>query len=407
MSLRTAGSVLGVFVWSVAVVLGQNGWSVTYTTQSICVLKGSTVELTCSYSYPSGKVTTTLWFTEWGTGVEPKDLGQDPEYKGRLVYHGDKKKDCNLKIRDLREKDSATYKFRFITDQTEGKYYGDPGVTLSVTALQVKVTYSSWKKSVTITCITTCTLTDNPTYIWYKNGQNVQGVSSPMYSISSEDADSYFCAVKGHKDLSSPTVYKPKTSVSVSPSGGIVEGSSVTLTCSSDANPPVQSYTWWYKKNGGDNQSMTGPQHVFNQIQSSDTGEYYCVSQNEMGTDRSRTINMDVKYDPRNTSVSVSPSGEIVEGSSVTLTCSSDANPPVDKYTWYKKNVTSPKASGQRYSITNIISEDRGEYYCEAENKYGRLNSSSVSVDVQYGPKKTSVSVSPSGEIVEGSSYKL
>ncbi|XP_031673952.1 B-cell receptor CD22-like isoform X1 [Oncorhynchus kisutch] len=126
-----------------------------------------------------------------------------------------------------------------------------------------------------------------------------------------------------------------------------------------------------------------------------------------MGTDRSRTINMDVKYNPKNTSVSVSPSGEIVEGSSVTLTCSSDANPPVDKYTWYKKNVTSPKASGQSYSITNISSEDRGEYYCEAQNKYGRLNSSSVFVDVQYGPKNTSVSVSPSGEIVEGSSVTL
>ncbi|XP_064813951.1 B-cell receptor CD22-like [Oncorhynchus masou masou] len=226
-----------------------------------------------------------------------------------------------------------------------------------------------------------------------------------MYSIRSEDADSYFCAVKGR--LSSPAVYKPKTSVSVSPSGEIVEGSSVTLTCSSDANPPVQSYTWWYKKNGGDCQSMTGPQHVFSHIQSSDSGEYYCESQNEMGTDRSGTINMDVKYKPKNPSVSVSPSGEIVEGSSVTLTCSSDANPPVDKYTWYKKNVTSPKASGQSYSITYIISEDRGEYYCEAENKYGRLNSSSVFVDVQYGPKNTSVSVSPSGEIVEGSSVTL
>eukprot|EP00063_Salmo_salar_P065507 XP_014040342.1 PREDICTED: B-cell receptor CD22-like [Salmo salar] len=115
----------------------------------------------------------------------------------------------------------------------------------------------------------------NPTYIWYKNGQNVQDNSSPMYSISSEDADSYYCAVKGHNGLSSPAVYKPKTTVSVSPSGEIVEGSSVTLTCSSDANPPVQSYTWWYKKNGGDYQSMTGPQHVFNQIQSSDSGEYY------------------------------------------------------------------------------------------------------------------------------------
>ncbi|XP_029567198.1 B-cell receptor CD22-like isoform X1 [Salmo trutta] len=69
--------------------------------------------------------------------------------------------------------------------------------------------------------------------------------------------------------------------------------------------------------------------------------------------------------------VSVSPSGKIVEGSSVTLTCSSDANPPVDKYTWYKKNVTSPKASGQSYSITNISSEDSGEYYCGDENTIG------------------------------------
>uniref|UniRef100_A0A4W5KG18 Ig-like domain-containing protein n=1 Tax=Hucho hucho TaxID=62062 RepID=A0A4W5KG18_9TELE len=85
---------------------------------------------------------------------------------------------------------------------------------------------------------------------------------------------------------------------------------------------------------------------------------------------------------PKNTSVSVSPSGEIVEGSSVTLTCSSDANPPVDKYTWYKKNVTSPKASGQSYSITNIISEDSGEYYCEAENTIASNNSTALMIIV-------------------------
>ncbi|CDQ78788.1 unnamed protein product [Oncorhynchus mykiss] len=85
---------------------------------------------------------------------------------------------------------------------------------------------------------------------------------------------------------------------------------------------------------------------------------------------------------PRNTSVSVSPSGEIVEGSSVTLTCSSDANPPVDKYTWYKKNVTSPKASGQSYSITNISSEDRGDYYCEARNIKGTETSIPVHINV-------------------------
>uniref|UniRef100_A0A4W5JR27 Ig-like domain-containing protein n=2 Tax=Hucho hucho TaxID=62062 RepID=A0A4W5JR27_9TELE len=151
---------------------------------------------------------------------------------------------------------------------------------------------STWR---TLTCSTTsCPLTGDHTYTWYKNEQVVTEKTSTC-SVLPNAKDSYTCAVKGLEDLSSPAVYGPRnTSVSVSPSGEIVESSSVTLTCSSDANTPVDKYTW-YKKNGGGYQSMTGPQHVFNQIQSSDSGEYYCEAQNEMGTDRSTTINMDVK----------------------------------------------------------------------------------------------------------------
>ncbi|XP_064871911.1 B-cell receptor CD22-like, partial [Oncorhynchus nerka] len=223
--------------------------------------------------------------------------------------------------------------------------------------------------------------------------------------VSSEDAGNYSCAVEGLERILSPeetlTVrYDPKnTSVSVSPSGEIVEGSSVTLTCSSDANPPVQSYTW-YKKNGYQSVSYgnTGPHLVFNLIKSSDTGENYCEAWNGIKMGRSESINMDVKYAPQNISVSVSPSGEIVEGNSVTLTCSSDANPPVDKYTWYKKNVNSPKASGQSYSITNIISEDRGEYYCEAQNGRGSMNSTALMIIV--AGKQISVLTAAVGIIV-------
>uniref|UniRef100_A0A674A3Y7 Immunoglobulin domain-containing protein n=1 Tax=Salmo trutta TaxID=8032 RepID=A0A674A3Y7_SALTR len=133
MTLRTAGSVLVVFLWSVAVVLGQIGWSVTYTTQSICTLEGSTVELSCSYIYPSGTVTTTFWFTKNDAEGKYVSLLDDPDYKGRVTYRKDKENGHTLSITDLRESDSATYKFRFITDQTGGKYTGTPGVTLSVT----------------------------------------------------------------------------------------------------------------------------------------------------------------------------------------------------------------------------------------------------------------------------------
>ncbi|XP_042559422.1 advanced glycosylation end product-specific receptor-like [Clupea harengus] len=84
---------------------------------------------------------------------------------------------------------------------------------------------------------------------------------------------------------------------------------------------------------------------------------------------------------PKNTSVSVRPD-VITKGSSVNLTCSSDANPPVEIYTWFKVGESTPVGSGQQYSITNISSEDGGQYYCEAKNEHGADNSSTVSITV-------------------------
>ncbi|XP_064815420.1 B-cell receptor CD22-like [Oncorhynchus masou masou] len=403
-------------------VQGHNCWRVTYTKRRICVLKGSTVDISCSYTHPTSYIEQgSFWFTQ----KHPVDVRSYPESAGRVEYNRNTENHHTMTITHLTEKDSAEYKFRLITTK-EGRFSGLPGVMLTVTdiLLEMDPTSVSEGERVTLRCRTQCTVGLNPTYIWYKNGQSLTNpvtsynslildpVSSynslildPVSSynslildpVSSEDAGNYSCAVEGLERILSPeetlTVrYGPKnTSVSVSPSCELVEGSSVTLTCSSDANPPVQSYTW-YKKNGGHYQFSnvnTGPQHIFNLIKSSDSGEYYCEAWNGMKTGRSGSININVKYAPQNTSVSVSPSGEIVEGSSVTLTCSSDANPPVDKYTWYKKNVTSPKASGQSYIITNIISEDRGEYYCEAQNGRGSMNSTALMIIV--AGKQTSV----------------
>ncbi|KAI3353498.1 hypothetical protein L3Q82_020018 [Scortum barcoo] len=194
-------------------------------------------------------------------------------------------------------------------------------------------------------------------------------------------------------------------SVSVSPSAEIVEGSSVTLTCSSDANPAA-NYTW-YKENGNITSLSKEPQLVFSSIQSSDSGEYYCTAENELGPRMSEYISINVKYHPKLPSVSVSPSAEIVEGSSVTLTCSSDANPAAN-YTWYKENgnVTSPSKEPQLV-FRSIQSSDSGEYYCTAENELGTRTSGNISINVKYPPKLPSVSVSPSAEIVEGSSVTL
>uniref|UniRef100_A0A4W5PCL1 Ig-like domain-containing protein n=1 Tax=Hucho hucho TaxID=62062 RepID=A0A4W5PCL1_9TELE len=186
----------------VSVVQGQYGWSVTFTTPSICALKGSTVDISCSYTYPSGHTVTTLVWYYWN-GWRFVQIQSNNE--GRVEYHQTTEKDSTLRITDLRESDKETYYFRYKTDKSDWKT-AQRGVTVSVTELQVEVTGSSYVK--TLTCRTTCTLPGNPTYIWYKNRQYLEERTSPIYSnyVYSKDAGSYSCAVKEHEDLSSPAV---------------------------------------------------------------------------------------------------------------------------------------------------------------------------------------------------------
>uniref|UniRef100_A0A3Q2WXJ4 Immunoglobulin subtype domain-containing protein n=1 Tax=Haplochromis burtoni TaxID=8153 RepID=A0A3Q2WXJ4_HAPBU len=115
-------------VFCVTVVQSQNDYAVTYTSTQICAFKGSTVDIRCSFKYPSRvNVLKRVWFTK-GNNYNPEDLKTDPVYAGRVSYSS-RWKSCTLTIRDLRESDSAVYKFRFETDRKN--FTGLPGVTLT------------------------------------------------------------------------------------------------------------------------------------------------------------------------------------------------------------------------------------------------------------------------------------
>ncbi|XP_060754294.1 titin-like [Neoarius graeffei] len=389
-------------------------WAVFYTPRSICAGKGSTVTLGCTYTYPTYsryrtryKVEKAFWTRELGQRhKEPPDLSSDPEYRDRVQYLGDTLSDCRLRLSDVREQDQGRYYFRFITNIDGGIFQGRPGVFLSVRELQVEMIPDEVVegKTVTLTCKNTC----SPTVSWYKSGNLFSSSSNPLRlrSVSQRDSGDYSCAAQG-EDYRSPAVtldvqYPPKrVSVSISPSGEMVEGSSVTLTCSSDANPPVETYSW-YK---GGSYRGRGETYTIDRISSEDSGEYKCSATNKHGTQSSPAVSLNVLYPPKSVSVSISPSGEMVEGSSVTLTCSSDANSPVETYSWYKGR--SYRGRGETYTIDRISSEDSGEYKCSATNKHGTWYSPAVSLNVLYPPKNVSVSISPSGEMVEGSSVTL
>ncbi|XP_035772150.1 B-cell receptor CD22-like [Neolamprologus brichardi] len=221
----------------------------------------------------------------WFTTVKDNDLKTESKYRNRVQYQC-KNNDCTLRITDLRESDSAEYKFMLITNNPEGKYTGSPGVTLTVTDPQLQVhvrrstvnSYSNWTE---LTCHNNCQLPDQSSYIWYRNGHKLSSDEQYLQLNTFDSVDSLYCAVKGYETFPSPTVYAPKLpSVSVSPSAEIVEGSSVTLTCSSDANPAA-NYTWY--KEDENLPKAFGQNFTVTKFRPEHSGRYYCEAQNKLG----------------------------------------------------------------------------------------------------------------------------
>ncbi|KAI5623469.1 B-cell receptor CD22-like, partial [Silurus asotus] len=365
-----------------------------------CAVVGSTVTMDCDYLHdaPYCHIYSAFWSKE--------NVYLNPVYNSRVEYLSNKPYDCSLRLRDVTKEDQSIYKVTFILFnqmQLQGQ-----NVRLSVTELKVKIPASVAEgDAVILSCKTTCQLT-NTQFTWYKDGHLLYSNKKQLHlqSVSQKDAGDYSCGIQAI-NYQSPAValdvqsFPKRVSVSISPSGEIVEGSSVTLTCSSDANPPVETYTWFK----GTTSVGTGKTHTINRIHYGDSGNYMCEANNKHGRQFSTAVFLNVLYPPKSALVSISPSGEIVEGSSVTLTCSSDANPPVETYTWYKEK--SVIRTGKTYTIYMISSGESGNYMCEAKNKHGHQISTAVSLNVLYPPKRVSVSISPSGDIVEGSSVTL
>uniref|UniRef100_A0A8C2BUD6 B-cell receptor CD22 n=1 Tax=Cyprinus carpio TaxID=7962 RepID=A0A8C2BUD6_CYPCA len=274
------------------------GWGVSYRHSHICALKNSSVIMSCTYTYPTGyNITKVFWTKNPVKCEESPDLSEDPEYSQRLQYLGDKQQSCTIRLSHVTQKDSQMYCFRFITN--DGKWIGKPGVTLTVTDLQVEAPERVTEgHNVSLTCKSSCTLTDRATFIWYRNSQPLterrdRNNQLLLQSVRREDAGRYSCALHGHSHISPAAhlnvTYPPRNvSVFINGSGVIVEGDSVTLICSSDSNPPALNFSW-FKENQS---SAVGSGQSFSALQS---GRFYCEAHNQHGSQRSDAVTVIVK----------------------------------------------------------------------------------------------------------------
>ncbi|XP_078131266.1 uncharacterized protein LOC144533619 isoform X2 [Sander vitreus] len=209
MFLAEAGCAYIIFILYISGVHGR--------ANSICALKGSSVDLPCSAQRPT---TTMKWYTVHrnGSTFVQKELSADGNH---VTYNMSAESNFTLTIKDLRESDANVYCCGETSDNPELCWHNK--TELHVADLQVKVIPATEGQTMTLMCSTSCPLTENPAvYIWYKNREFLYQ-DSPWYQqlVSSEKGVRYSCAIKGYEDLRAPQV-----SVEVK-----VERTATSLTC--------------------------------------------------------------------------------------------------------------------------------------------------------------------------------
>ncbi|XP_052461330.1 B-cell receptor CD22-like isoform X2 [Carassius gibelio] len=162
----------------------------------------------------------------------------------------------------------------------------------------------------------------------------------------------------------------------------IIEGASPVLFCKTTCYLSDKTNFTWYKNGKRLSDSIVSDQLLLSSVSRDDTGNYSCAPRNQKHLS-SPAVTLSVRYPPKSVSVSISPSGVIVEGDSVTLICSSDSNPPALIFRWFKENQSSSVGSGQSFIISSFSSSHSGRYSCEAQNQHGSQRSVSVSVAVE------------------------
>eukprot|EP00063_Salmo_salar_P037733 XP_014012568.1 PREDICTED: B-cell receptor CD22-like isoform X3 [Salmo salar] len=120
-------------------------------------------------------------------------------------------------------------------------------------------------------------------------------------------------------------------SLKLNENGPVKKRDNVILACTSTCKLPQMEFLWF--KDGRPLSGVPGGQYPLGPLSPNDTGCYSCA----LGQGISTPILLDVRYAPRDVSVKVSPSPEVVNGSRLTMTCSNNANPAAQTYIWFQR----------------------------------------------------------------------
>ncbi|XP_075462787.1 B-cell receptor CD22-like [Ascaphus truei] len=306
---------------------GCQRWSFSFPRRSITALKGSCVEIPCTFTRPKDTAEiSVIWYFYRRRSYPQAFNNNNPsavasQYRGRTSLVGNATNSCSLRIEDFRTSDGESY-FPGINEEINSFRLNGDSVHIQVTdAPEEPLLTGQWDlaegKTVSITCSVRHTCASNPPSMqWNKAGHSIsvrhEDLTGGLWTVISEikyyshyqdDKTQLECTAtypngqQIHKICTLSIKYSPKnTLITLLQSKEIKEGDDVTLMCTSQANPNVNNYTWY--KVGDDTQVVLQDhnhnQHITLRNVSRENEKYYCSAMNDVGRGDSSILEIPV-----------------------------------------------------------------------------------------------------------------
>ncbi|XP_031762419.1 sialic acid-binding Ig-like lectin 13 [Xenopus tropicalis] len=405
----------------------QHGY--TLNAQSVSVASGLCVEIPCTFTVPAGSTLSTLVTGIWKRTDTPDIVAASTNAsmvsegtKGRFTLTGKVQEgDCSFSISNAQPADQGEYVFR-IEDVNTKYSYSSYRLRVTVTdspSIKIKVadlpepTISPGGELIAGKPITlTCTAHPAPqgckgnitwggrikmTKLYNYKQEDQAGKSIISFTPSQREHNSpltctvTYSGVSTNSSITLKVQYSPSIKIRVSGYNGtyenksltITEGDSVNISCYVKSRPMADISC-------GEGQGynvIKAPRErvlVLQNVSVADGVTYTCLARNTHGS-VSETVSVTVEYAPRSSFISNCTSEgcrvEAIEGTSLSLLCSAESNPPAN-LSWAKtgQNSTDPlNSSSGRLDVSHVTTDNGGDYMCRARNKHGN---STVSITV-------------------------
>uniref|UniRef100_A0A3B4D3L8 Ig-like domain-containing protein n=1 Tax=Pygocentrus nattereri TaxID=42514 RepID=A0A3B4D3L8_PYGNA len=402
-----------------------HGWEVQVP-KSVKAVEGSCVKISCHTSSHNE----VKWYKYKGMGYpvvysrSTADILQ--EFRGRTSVPGSPSQgDCSLQLNNVRQEDNGISLYPWIYPETSNNEY--KYIEINVVNPEIHISVSSPQTdgnlfSATCTVRHSCPSSPPPVQ-WV----GLSSVSNSLISTTFSEglwtsvtraqfrANRLYhsSAVSCRATLNSKFIYSTAVGLNVfyaptdvkvgGADAGVVEGATISLTCTSKSKPEPTDYEWLVTQKGSTTTRRASRTFSLGSVKR-DTS-VSCTARNSVGRGQSESVLLNVRYAPTDVKVGGADAG-VVEGATISLTCTSKSNPEPTDYEWLvtQNGSTTTHRASRTFPLGSVKRDT--SVSCTARNSVGRGQSNSVQLNVRYAPTDVKVGGADAG-VVEGATISL